>query len=238
MTSKAFDGRRILGAILFEKTMDREVAGKPTAEYLWGVKNVVPILKVDKGLADEADGVQRMKPIPGLDALLARARDKGIFGTKMRSVVKSADEKGIAAIVEQQFEIGRQILAGGLVPILEPEVDIHSPTKAEAEAMLKRHLLAGLDALPDDVQVMFKLTLPDEDDFYAACIDHPRMLRCVALSGGYTRDEANTRLARNHRLIASFSRALTEGLSAQQSDAEFDATLDASIQSIFEASKT
>ena len=238
MTSKAFDGRRILGAILFEKTMDREVGGKPTAEYLWSVKNVVPFLKVDKGLAEEAHGVQVMKPMPDLDDLLARARAKGIFGTKMRSVVKTDDDQGIGAIVDQQFEIGRRILAAGLVPILEPEVDIHSPKKAEAEAILKRRLLAGLDALPDDVQVMFKLTLPSVDDFYAECIDHPRLLRCVALSGGYTRAEANALLARNHRLIASFSRALTEGLSAQQSDAEFDATLDASIESIFEASKT
>jgi len=238
MTSKAFDGRRILGAILFEKTMDREVAGKPTAEYLWGVKNVVPLLKVDKGLADEADGVQLMKPIPDLDDLLSRAKAAGIFGTKMRSVIKVDDEKGIRAIVDQQFEVGRRIADAGLVPILEPEIDIKSPSKAEAEGTLKRHLLAGLDALPDDVDVMFKLTLPEQDDFYAECIDHPRMLRVVALSGGYSRAEANERLARNHRLIASFSRALTEGLSAQQSDAEFDATLDASIQSIFEASKT
>jgi fructose-bisphosphate aldolase class I len=238
MTSKAFGGDRILGAILFEKTMDREVAGKPTAEYLWGDKNVVPFLKVDKGLADESDGVQLMKPIPGLDELLERAKGKGIFGTKMRSVVKMDDEKGIGAIVDQQFEIGRQIAAAGLVPILEPEVDIHSPRKAEAEAILKKGLLAGLDALPDDVEVMFKLTLPSQDDFYAECIDHPRMLRVVALSGGYSRAEANALLARNHRMVASFSRALTEGLSAQQSDAEFDAALDASIQSIYEASKT
>jgi len=238
MTSKAFDGRRILGAILFEKTMDREVAGKPTAEYLWGVKNVVPFLKVDQGLAEEADGVQLMKPISGLDALLSRARAAGIFGTKMRSVIQTDDEKGIAAIVAQQFEIGRQILAAGLVPILEPEIDIHSPRKAEAEALLRRHLLAGLDSLDDGVQVMFKLTLPEQDDFYAECVDHPGMLRVVALSGGYSREEANARLARNHRVTASFSRALTEGLTAQQSDAEFDAMLDASIQSIFEASRT
>jgi len=238
MTSKAFDGRRILGAILFEKTMDREVADKPTAEYLWGVKNVVPFLKVDQGLAEEADGVQLMKPISGLDALLSRAKAAGIFGTKMRSVIKTDDEKGIQAIVAQQFEVGRQILAAGLVPILEPEIDIHSPRKAEAEALLRRHLLAGLDSLDDGVQVMFKLTLPEQDDFYAECVDHPGMLRVVALSGGYSREEANTRLARNHRVIASFSRALTEGLTAQQTDAEFDAMLDASIQSIFEASRT
>jgi len=238
MTSKAFGGDRILGAILFEKTMDREVEGKPTARYLWGEKNVVPFLKVDKGLADEANGVQLMKPIPNLDDLLARANAAGVFGTKMRSVIKIADEKGIAANVAQQFEIGRRILAAGLMPILEPEVDIKSPSKREAEGILKRHLLAGLDALDRGAQVMFKLTLPDVDDFYADCIDHPNMLRVVALSGGYTRAEANAKLARNHGMVASFSRALTEGLTAQQSDAEFDAMLDASIQSIFEASCT
>ncbi len=238
ITSKAFDGARILGAILFEMTMDRTIEGRATAEYLWNEKNVVPFLKVDKGLADEADGVQLMKPMPDLDALLARAREHGVFGTKMRSVIKTDDAKGIEAIVDQQFAVGRQIAAAGLVPILEPEVDIHSPKKAEAEVTLKRHLLAGLDALPAETQVMFKLTLPEEDGFYGECIDHPRMLRVVALSGGYTRDDANARLARNPRMIASFSRALTEGLSAQQSEAEFDATLDASIQSIFDASRT
>ena len=238
ITSKAFGGDRILGAILFEDTMDRSIEGHPTAAYLWGEKNVVPFLKVDKGLADEADGVQLMKPIPGLDELLGRATEAGIFGTKMRSVIKTDDERGIAAIVDQQFEIGRRISAAGLVPILEPEIDIHSPRKAEAEALLKARLLAGLDALGSGPPVMFKLTLPEQDDFYAECVDHPNMLRVVALSGGYSRDEANARLARNPRVVASFSRALTEGLNVAQSDAEFDAMLDASIQSIFEASRT
>ena len=238
MTSPSFGGDRILGAILFEKTMDREVAGKPTAEYLWGEKRVVPFLKVDKGLADEADGVQLMKPMPDLAALLERANAKGIFGTKMRSVVKTDDAAGITAIVDQQFEVGRRIVDAGLVPILEPEVDIHSASKAEAEVLLRERILAGLDALPADALVMLKLTLPDEDALYRPCIEHPRILRVVALSGGYTRAEANEKLARNHGMTASFSRALTEGLTAQQSDAEFDAALDASIQSIFEASKT
>ena len=237
MTSKSFGGDRIIGAILFEMTMDRDVACKPTAHYLWEEKNVVPILKTDKGLAEEKDGVQRMKPFPDLDALLDRGVAKGIFGTKMRSVVKLANEAGIQAIVDQQFEIGRQILAKGLVPILEPEVDIHSPEKAKAEEILKARLLAGLDALGDQ-QVMFKLTLPDQPDFYRECIEHPNMLRVFALSGGYSRAEANARLARNHGMVASFSRALTEGLTAQQSQNEFDAVLDDSIQSIFDASRT
>ncbi len=238
MTSSSFTGERILAAILFENTMDREVEGRPTADYLWDVKNVVPILKVDKGLADEAQGVQVMKPMPDLDDLLTRAKAKGIFGTKMRSVIKQADAGGIKTVVDQQFEIGRRIVAAGFVPIIEPEVDIHCPDKAGAEQILKGALLAGLDALRPEERVMFKLTLPEADNFYAECIDHPNLVRMVALSGGYSREEANARLARNNRMVASFSRALTEGLSAQQTQAEFDAALDASIQSIFEASLT
>jgi fructose-bisphosphate aldolase, class I len=238
MTSPAFNGERILGAILFENTMDREVEGRPTATYLWEVKKVVPILKVDKGLADEADGVQLMKPMPGLDALLARARQKGIFGTKMRSVIKQANPAGIEAIVAQQFEVGRQIVAAGLVPIIEPEVDIKCPDKARAEELLKAAIMRELDALAEGQLVMLKLTLPEQDNLYADCIAHPRVLKVVALSGGYSRDEANTRLARQNGMVASFSRALTEGLSAQQSDAEFNAALDAAIESIYQASKT
>jgi fructose-bisphosphate aldolase class I len=238
ITSPAFNGDRILGAILFENTMDRDIEGKPTATYLWERKKVVPILKVDKGLADAQDGVQVMKPMPGLDKLLEKAVSKGIFGTKMRSVIKQADAKGIEAIANQQFEIGKQISAAGLVPILEPEVDIRCPDKAEAESLLKGRILAGLDALNADQIVMLKLTLPEEDNLYRECIEHPRVLRVVALSGGYSRDEANERLARQHGMVASFSRALVEGMTAQQSDEEFNAMLDASIQSIFEASKT
>ena len=238
ITSRSFDGDRILGAILFENTMDRQISGRGTADYLWDVKHVVPFLKVDKGLVDEADGVQLMKPMAGLDALLVRALAKGIFGTKMRSVIKLANEAGVAAIVAQQFEVGRQILGAGLVPIIEPEIDIKSPQKAEAEALLKAAILAELDQLPDEQSVMLKLTLPEVDDFYGELIKHPRVLRVAALSGGYSRDEANARLARNHDMIASFSRALTEGLSAQQSDDEFDAALDQSIASIFAASTT
>jgi fructose-bisphosphate aldolase class I len=238
VSSPSFGGDRILGAILFEMTMDREVHGKPTAQYLWEEKQVVPFLKVDKGLADEANGVQVMKPMPELDALLDRAVAKGIFGTKMRSVIKDANPGGIKAVVDQQFEVGKQICAKGLVPIIEPEVDINSPRKAECEAILKESILAHLDALSGDQLVMLKLTLPETDDFYKECIAHPRCIRVVALSGGYSREEANARLARNHGMIASFSRALAEGLSAKQSEAEFDATLDASIQSIFEASRT
>ncbi|MGZ4792890.1 MAG: fructose bisphosphate aldolase, partial [Ilumatobacteraceae bacterium] len=238
ITSRSFDGDRILAAILFENTMDRQIEGRDTADYLWGVKHVVPILKVDKGLVDEADGVQLMKPMPGLDALLVRARDKGIFGTKMRSVILLANEAGVPAIVAQQFEVGRQILGAGLVPIIEPEIDIKSPQKAEAETMLKAAILAELDQLADDQWVMLKLTLPEVDDFYAELVSHPRVLRVAALSGGYTRADANARLARNHGVIASFSRALTEGLTAQQSDDEFDAALDQSIASIFAASTT
>ncbi|HLT17135.1 MAG TPA: fructose bisphosphate aldolase [Acidimicrobiales bacterium] len=238
MTSPAFTGERIVGAILFEQTMDRQVAGRDTAEYLWEEKQVVPFLKVDKGLAEEADGVQLMKPIPDLDELLERAKAKKVFGTKMRSVIKLADEKGVAANVDQQFEIGRQILAAGLVPILEPEVDIKSPQKAEAEQLLKAAILRNLDQLPEGKQVMLKLTLPTVDGFYGDLVAHPKILRVVALSGGYTREEANERLARNKGVIASFSRAFTEGLTAQQSDEEFNATLDASVKSIYEASIT
>ncbi|HJP03603.1 MAG: fructose bisphosphate aldolase [Gammaproteobacteria bacterium] len=238
VTSPAFNGDRILGAILFENTLDRDIEGKSSSNYLWDEKNVVPILKVDKGLADEADGVQLMKPIPGLDELLAKARAQNVFGTKMRSVIKSANADGIAAIVDQQFEVGRQIVAAGLVPIIEPEVDINAPDKAEAEAMLRENLLAKLAKLNDDEQVMFKLTLPEEAGYYQECQDHPNMLKVVALSGGYSREEANRRLAENHGMIASFSRALTEGLSAQQSDDEFNQMLDASIETIFQASCT
>ena len=238
VTSPVFNGDRILGAILFEMTMDREIEGLGAAAYLWDVKKVVPFLKVDKGLADEADGAQVMKPMPNLDALLARAKDKGVFGTKMRSVIKLADKAGVDAVVDQQFEIGRQILDAGLVPIIEPEVDIHSPEKAAAEALLKQALLDQLASLTDDQVVMLKLTLPDQDDLYADLVSHPRILRVVALSGGYSRDEANAMLARNHGVVASFSRGLTEGLSAQQSDAEFNAALDASIESIYQASIT
>ncbi|MEX2627980.1 MAG: class I fructose-bisphosphate aldolase [Ilumatobacteraceae bacterium] len=228
----------MLGAILFEDTMDREIEGRDSADYLWAVKRVVPFLKVDQGLADEADGVQLMKPIGGLDELLARALDNGVFGTKMRSVVKLADQAGVDAIVHQQFEVGTQIIDAGLVPILEPEVDIHSPQKAEAEEMLEGAIRRHLDQLADDVTVMLKLSIPSIDGFYSGLADHPRVLRVVALSGGYSRDEANARLARNPGVIASFSRALTEGLSAQQSDSEFDATLDATIASIYQASIT
>jgi fructose-bisphosphate aldolase class I len=238
ITSPAFNGDRILGAILFEMTMDRQIEGRDTAEYLWQEKQVVPFLKVDKGLADEADGAQVMKPIPGLDDLLARARAKGVFGTKMRSVIKLGDEAGVRAVVDQQFEIGRQILAAGLVPIIEPEVDIKSPEKAEAEALLKAGILRQLDSIEDGQVIMLKLTLPEQDDFYRELVDHPKVLKVVALSGGYTREEANERLARNHGVVASFSRALTEGLTAQQTDDEFNAALDASIKSIYEASLT
>ncbi|BBX70355.1 fructose bisphosphate aldolase [Mycolicibacterium psychrotolerans] len=237
IASPSFDGDRVLGAILFEDTMDRDIDGRPTADYLWNVKHVVPFLKVDKGLADEKDGAQVMKPIPSLDDLLARARDKGVFGTKMRSVVK-APGAGLQAVVDQQFEIGRQILAAGLVPIIEPEVDIHSPQKAEAEDQLKAALLQALDRLDDGQAVMLKLTLPSVDNLYRDLVEHPKVLRVVALSGGYDRDEACDKLAANHGVIASFSRALTEGLTAQQSDAQFNATLDAAITAIAKASAT
>jgi fructose-bisphosphate aldolase class I len=238
ITSPAFTGERVLGAILFEGTMDRDIEGVGTSQFLWERKQVVPFLKVDKGLADEADGVQLMKPMPGLDELLARAVGKGVFGTKMRSVILRASSAGIGAVVAQQFEVGRQIVAAGLVPIIEPEVDIHAPDKAEAEAVLRDAITAELDALRPDQHVMLKLTLPEHDDFYAPLIAHPQVVRVVALSGGYARDDANARLSRNHGMIASFSRALTEGLSAQQSAAEFDAALDATIEGIYRASIT
>ncbi len=238
ITSPSFDCDRIMGAILFENTMDREIEGRGSADYLWSVKGIVPFLKVDKGLAEEADGCQVMKPIDGLDELLSRAVDKGLFGTKMRSVIKLANPGGVDAVVDQQFAIAERILAAGLVPIIEPEVDIHSPEKAEAEVLLKAAILRNLAELGDDQQIMLKLTLPSEDNFYAELVNHPKVLKVVALSGGYSRAEANAILARNHGVVASFSRALTEGLSAQQSDEEFDATLDESIASIFEASKT
>ncbi|MEM6819001.1 MAG: fructose bisphosphate aldolase [Pseudomonadota bacterium] len=238
MTSPSFDGDRILAAILFENTMDRDVEGRATAHFLWEQKQIVPILKVDKGLADEVDGVQVMKPMPDLDALLAKANDKGIFGTKMRSVIKQANAAGIAKIVAQQFEVGKQIVAAGLVPIIEPEVDIHCPDKAQAEAILKAEIMKHLDQLGDDELVMLKLTLPEQDDLYGDCVAHARVLKVVALSGGYSREEANARLARQPGMIASFSRALSEGLSAQQSDDEFNATLDTSIDAIVTASRT
>jgi fructose-bisphosphate aldolase, class I len=238
VTSPSFNGDRILGAILFEDTMDRDILGRPTAQYLWEVKQVVPILKVDKGLEAEANGVQLMKPMPDLDRLLARAKAKGIFGTKMRSVIKQANAAGIRAVVDQQFEVASRIIAAGLVPIIEPEVDIKCPDKAAAEDLLKAAILQRLDALPAGQQVMLKLTLPNKDNLYAECIAHPRVLKVVALSGGYSRDEANSRLARQHHMVASFSRALTEGLTAQQSDAEFNAALDRAIASIFRASNT
>lgn len=238
ITSPSFGGDRVLGAILFEQTMDRKVEGVDTPTYLWQRKQVVPFLKVDKGLADQADGVQLMKSIDGLDGLLQRAAAKGVFGTKMRSVIKLADAVGVPAIIDQQFEIGAQILSAGLVPIIEPEIDIHSPQKAAAEALLRDAIMARLDHLRSDQRVMLKLTLPDADGFYSSLVEHPRVIRVVALSGGYDRADANERLARNPGVIASFSRALTEGLSAQQSDDEFNATLDASIKSIFEASIT
>lgn len=238
ITSPAFDGNRVLAAILFENTMDREVEGRPTAGYLWDVKKIVPILKVDKGLEAEVSGVQRMKPMPALDALLDRAKAKGIFGTKMRSVIKRANPAGIQAIVDQQFEVAAQILAQGLVPIIEPEVDIHCPDKEDAESVLRSAILAKLDTVPTGQSVMLKLTLPSRDNLYAECIAHPRVLRVVALSGGYSREEANQRLARQTGMIASFSRALTEGLTAQQSQQEFDAALDQAIESIYQASRT
>ena len=238
MTSPSFDGGRILGAILFENTMDREIEGRPSARYLWDEKNVVPFLKVDKGLAEEADGVQLMKPMPELDSLLARARENGVFGTKMRSVIKLANSAGVKAVVDQQFEIGRRIVEAGLVPIIEPEIDINSPEKEQAEALLKGAMLQHLDALGPNQVVMLKLTLPEQVNFYAECVNHPNVLRVAALSGGYTREEANARMARNAGVIASFSRALTEGLTAQQTDDEFNTMLDSSIASIYEASRT
>jgi fructose-bisphosphate aldolase class I len=238
ITSPSFDGDRILGAILFEMTMDRDIEGMGSAEYLWRVKEVVPFLKVDQGLAGEVDGAQVMKPMPDLDPLLERAKAKGVFGTKMRSVVKLANPAGVDAVADQQFAIGRRILAAGLVPIIEPEVDIHSPEKAGAETLLKAAILRNLESIPEDRQIMLKLTLPEEDGFHRELVEHPKVLKVVALSGGYTREEANARLRRNPGVVASFSRALTEGLSAQQTDQEFDAMLDESIGSIFEASMT
>jgi fructose-bisphosphate aldolase class I len=238
ITSPSFSGERILGAILFEGTMDRDIEGQPTPGYLWNVKRVVPFLKVDQGLAAETDGVHMMKPMPALATLLAKAKTKRIFGTKMRSVINQANARGIRDVVNQQFDVARQIIAASLVPIVEPEVDIHCPEKAKAEGLLKAALLEKLNELPAGQLVMLKITLPEKDDFYAECVSHPKVVRVVALSGGYTREEANSRLRRNHAIVASFSRALVEGLSAQQTDAEFNAVLDASIQSICEASNT
>jgi fructose-bisphosphate aldolase class I len=238
MTSPAFSGKRLIGAILFENTMDRQVAGKGTSDYLWEVKGVVPFLKVDKGLADEKDGVQLMKPIPSLDALLEKAKSKNVFGTKMRSVIKQANAAGVAAVVKQQFDVAKQILAKGLIPIVEPEVDIKTPNKEGAEEMLKAEIKKQLDTLPKDQRVMLKLTIPSKDNFYADLISHPKVIRVVALSGGYSRTEANQKLARNAGMTASFSRALAEGLKAQQTDDEFNRMLDESIDSIYQASIT
>jgi fructose-bisphosphate aldolase, class I len=238
ITSPAFTGERILAAILFENTMDRSIEGQPTADYLWNVKRIVPLLKVDKGLAEEKNGVQLMKPMPELGALLDRAKAKRMFGTKMRSVVKQANAAGIKDVVTQQFDVARQIIAAGFVPIVEPEVDIHCPEKARAEALLQAAILEKLGGLAATQLVMLKLTLPERDDLYADFVRHPNVVRVVALSGGYSREEGNRRLRRNHGVVASFSRALVEGLSSQQSDAEYNALLDASIQSIFEASNT
>ena len=238
ITSPAFNGDRIIGAILFENTMDREIEGQPTADYLWNVKRVVPFLKVDQGLAAEKDGVQLMKPMPMLPALLDKATAKRIFGTKMRSFIKRADEAGTKNIVIQQFEIAQQIISANLVPIIEPEIDIHCPEKGKAEQLLKAAILEKVNQLPDGQFIMLKLTLPEQDNFYAEFVKHPRVLRVVALSGGYSREEANNRLRRNHGVVASFSRALVEGLTAQQSNAEFNAMLDKSIQCIFDASNS
>ncbi|MBR9897601.1 MAG: fructose bisphosphate aldolase [Gammaproteobacteria bacterium] len=237
ITSTPFSGERVLGAILFENTLDREIEGMSSAHFLWQKKRVIPFLKVDKGLADESNGVQVMKPMPGLDALLAKAVAQDVFGTKMRSVVKLANHQGIKDVVAQQFEVGKQILGAGLVPIIEPEVDIHSPQKAEAEALLKLEILTQLNLLNEGQEVMLKLTLPTEANFYKELVDHPRVLKVVALSGGYSRDDANAKLAENQGMIASFSRALTEGVSAQQSQKEFEATLDKAIEGIYQASK-
>ena len=238
VTSPSFTGERILGAILFEHTMDRDVEGRGTADYLWNVKKVVPFLKIDKGLADEANGAQMMKPNPELDALLQRAKAKGVFGTKMRSVIKIADAKGVADVVAQQFQVGKQILAAGMMPIIEPEVDIHATDKAGAETLLKAEILKQLDTLGPEQRVMLKLTIPSVDGFYSELVKHPKVLRVVALSGGYARDDANEKLSRNPGVIASFSRALTEGLSAQQSDADFNKALDGSVAGIYKASIT
>lgn len=236
VTSASFAGDRVLAAILFEETMDREIGGKPSASYLWDDKGVVPFLKIDKGLGDAADGVQLMKPIPGLDDLLTRAVDKGIFGTKERSVIGAADAKGITDAVTQQFDLAHQVLEHGLVPILEPEVTVTIADKAAAEDILRDVLVEQLDGIPDGHEVMLKLSLPTVPNHYLALTRHPRVMRVVALSGGYSRDEADALLALNTGVIASFSRALTEGLSAQQSDEQFDSALDAAIQSIYDAS--
>jgi fructose-bisphosphate aldolase class I len=236
ITSPSFTGERILGAILFENTMEREIEGQPTADYLWNMKRIVPFLKVDKGLAEEKNGVHLMKPMPQLAALLGKAKAKRIFGTKMRSVINQADPAGIKEIVNQQFDVAAQIFSAGLVPIVEPEVDIHCPQKAKAEELLNAAILEKLSGLPAGQLVFLKLTLPEKDDFYADCVRHPKVVRVLALSGGYSRTEANDRLRRNRGVVASFSRGLVEGLSAQQSDAEFNNALDAIIQSIFEAS--
>jgi fructose-bisphosphate aldolase class I len=238
ITSPSFNGDRILAAILFERTMDGDIEGEPAADYLWNVKRVVPFLKVDNGLAEEKDGVHLMKPMPGLAALLKKANTKRIFGTKMRSVINQANPAGVQAVANQQFEVAAQILEAGLVPIVEPEVDIRCPEKAKAEELLKSALLEKLNQLPADQVVMLKITLPERHDFYADCVNHPKVLKVVALSGGYSRQEGNDRLRRNHGVVASFSRALVEGLSAQQSDVDFDAKLDGGIQSIYEASMT
>lgn len=238
ITDKSFDGERVLGAILFENTLDREINGKPTAEFLWQEKQVVPFLKVDKGLADEVGGVQLMKPMPELGALLEKAKKQPVFGTKMRSVIKQANAEGIKTVVEQQFEVGKQIIAAGLVPIIEPEVDIHCPEKAAAEALLKTEILAQLDALPPEQNVMLKLTLPEVDGFYQELVNHDRVIRVVALSGGYSREVSNQKLTNNKGIIASFSRALSEGLSAQQSNEDFSAMLNNSIETICKASRT
>ena len=238
VTSPSFSGDRILGAILFEKTMNLEISGKGSAQYLWQEKQVVPFLKVDKGLEDENNGVQLMKPIPGLEELLRQAIKKEVFGTKMRSVIKNANENGVAAIVKQQFEIAKMIIAAKLVPIIEPEVDIHCETKAEAETMLLKHLMDHIEQLSPDQKVILKLTIPNENNLFTPCINHPNVIRVFALSGGYSRDEANSRLSLNKGMVASFNRALTEGLSAQQSDEEFNLMLDSSIESIYQASIT
>ena len=238
VTSPSFSGDRILGAILFEKTMNLEISGKGSAQYLWQEKQVVPFLKVDKGLDEENNGVQLMKPIPGLEELLRQAIKKEVFGTKMRSVIKNANENGVAAIVKQQLEIAKMIIAAKLVPIIEPEVDIHCETKAEAEQMLLEHLMDHIEQLSPDQKVLLKLTIPNENNLFTPCINHPNVIRVFALSGGYSREEANSRLARNSGMVASFSRALTEGLSAQQSDEEFNLMLDSSIESIYRASIT
>jgi fructose-bisphosphate aldolase class I len=238
ITSPSFNGDRILGAILFEGTMDRDIQGQPSGDYLWNIKRVVPFLKVDRGLAEEKDGVHLMKPIPNLSALLEKANAKHIFGTKMRSVINEPNAAGIKAVVAQQFEVAEQIIAAGLIPIIEPEVDIHCPDKAGAEALLKGSLNEKLKTLPVGQTVMLKLTLPEEDNFYAEFLKNPKVLKVVALSGGYSREEADERLRRNHGVVASFSRALLEGLTAQQSDVEFDALLDSAIQSIYEASRS